>query len=481
MGRQASSGLLPVIAVALLLMLPACREKGKNNPDPSLKFSSTEEKRTRTLGIYSDGIRVGTYNFSRQSGIWDGQDRAVELSEKISLRLSFRQDSFTVMTSQISYLDDSLSLLGSHSNVDFGAGKWEVIWNRINDDRYLKTETMGRRSIREEAKVPAGMLTTEALNLYLHNLPATGPMVLQLELFNLTLGRPIPVRITSHGADNANRLFSLSFWGMDEQIWLDGDGMVTRETLPWGVEAVFPSDSDKSGALPLEKVFAQTAVPARGIPRDIGSKRRVVLSLNGSISPPPITSWQTVTGNRKRIVVDLKRPQVPPKSVRLERKKAVGDDNFGLDLQSPRITELAENITGGIDDPWEKAQAVGRWVFTNLGKSMRECFSALDVLEAREGECQSHSILTVALCRAAGVPARFVYGVVYMSDRDAYLYHTWVETYAGEWIPMDPTLGSFPAGVDHLTLVQGGYKDQFSMFPYILVDGGWSIDYVEED
>ena len=42
------------------------------------------------------------------------------------------------------------------------------------------------------------------------------------------------------------------------------------------------------------------------------------------------------------------------------------------------------------------------------------------------------------------------------------------------WVP-------FPAGVDHLTLVQGGYKDQFSMFPYIMGDGGWSIEYVESD
>jgi hypothetical protein len=463
----------------LLVVLPACREKGKSNADPSLKFSTTEEKRTRTLGIYSGGLRVGTYNFGRQGGIWNDGDQATELSETLSLRLSFRGDSFTARTSQVSWLDENLLLLGSNSEVDFGAGKWKVIWNRTDDGRYLKTETMGRRSIREEVEVPAGMLTTDALNLYLHNLPATGESVLKLELFNLTLGRPLPVRITFHGADGVNRRFSLSFWGMDEQIWLDGEGMVTRETLPWGVEAVLPSDSDESGSLPLEKVFAQTAVPARDIPQDIGSRRWVVLSLNGSITPPPVTSWQTVTGEKGRIVVNLKRPQVPPKKIRIQRKKALGNDNFGLDLKSPRIIELAEDITKDLDDPWEKAQAVGKWVFTNLGKSMRECFSALDVLEAREGECQSHSILTVALCRAAGVPARFVYGVVYMPESDAYLYHTWVEAYAGEWIPMDPTLGSFPAGVDHLTLVRGGYKDQFSMFPYILGDGGWRIEYVE--
>ena len=64
--------------------------------------------------------------------------------------------------------------------------------------------------IREEVEVPAGMLTTDALNLYLHNLPATGESVLKLELFNLTLGRPLPVRVTFHGADDGEpTIFSL--------------------------------------------------------------------------------------------------------------------------------------------------------------------------------------------------------------------------------------------------------------------------------
>ncbi len=132
-------------------------------------------------------------------------------------------------------------------------------------------------------------------------------------------------------------------------------------------------------------------------------------------------------------------------------------------------------ITGSLEDPWEKALAIGRWVNSEIGKSMRECFSALQVLQTGEGECQSHSLLTVSLCRAAGLPARFVYGVVYLPDRGAYGFHTWVQVHVGDWVPIDPTLGNFPAGVDHLTLAVGGYQDQFRLFPYIMGQGGWRI------
>jgi hypothetical protein len=46
---------------------------------------------------------------------------------------------------------------------------------------------------------------------------------------------------------------------------------------------------------------------------------------------------------------------------------------------------------------------------------------------------------------------------------------------------MDPTLGNFPAGVDHLTLAVGGYQDQFRMFPFIMGKGGWRIRMAEPD
>jgi transglutaminase-like putative cysteine protease len=174
------------------------------------------------------------------------------------------------------------------------------------------------------------------------------------------------------------------------------------------------------------------------------------------------------------------KPRVPGPDQRLPDRDLIKGDSFGLDLDSSRIRDLSQKIAGSREDPWEKAVAIGRWVNQEIGKSMRECFSALQVLETGEGECQSHSLLTVSLCRAAGLPARFAYGVVYLPDRGVFGFHTWVEVHVGEWIPMDPTLGNFPAGVDHITLAAGGYQDQFRLFPYIMGKGGWRIRYSEQ-
>ena len=242
-----------------------------------------------------------------------------------------------------------------------------------------------------------------------------------------------------------------------------------------GVNARVPGEKEQNGHLALEQILSQTAVPGRQIPDDLGERDEAVIVLEGSFRPPPVLRWQRVEVTDDGASVALMKPAVPPRPLRQPDHALMPEDVFGLDLDSPRIRELAARITDSIEDPWEKALAIGRWVNRELGKSMVECFSALQVLETGEGECQSHSLLTVSLCRAVGLPARFAYGVVYLPDRKAFGFHTWVQVHVGEWIPMDPTLGNFPAGVDHLTLAVGGYQDQFRLFPYIMSKGGWRI------
>jgi tetratricopeptide (TPR) repeat protein len=72
---------------------------------------------------------------------------------------------------------------------------------------------------------------------------------------------------------------------------------------------------------------------------------------------------------------------------------------------------------------------------------------AIDVLlKEKKLQCSDANILFVSLCRAAGIPARFMAGV-YVSTR--YLLfpqtHSWVQLYfpGTGWVPADPTLGRF--------------------------------------
>src|SRR6266568_9560888 len=108
--------------------------------------------------------------------------------------------------------------------------------------------------------------------------------------------------------------------------------------------------------------------------------------------------------------------------------------------RDPTIRALAKTITGGSGTVQEKTGAVLAWLEQNISKEPVDTFSALDVLDARRGECQGHSYLYAALMRSLGVPTRVVNGLVYSAEHGGFLYHTWAESLVeGSWRSVDPT------------------------------------------
>ena len=66
------------------------------------------------------------------------------------------------------------------------------------------------------------------------------------------------------------------------------------------------------------------------------------------------------------------------------------------------------------------------------------------MLKRRKGDCTEHSLLTVSMLRALGIPAKRIDGLVYLVNEDkkpALYWHEWVEAYVGEWTQLDPTFG----------------------------------------
>jgi transglutaminase-like putative cysteine protease len=459
----------------VLLTAAGCRDRSSlgNLAD---SFTPSGEEHVRELGIYAGKDRVGDLRLGRVDGNWKGAGPVVQLSERIHLRLSFRGDRFSISSRQTSYVGEDMDLMGSVGVMDFGAGSWETRVLKVKEGVYEREQVTAGSRNRDRVSVPKGILVSDVLPLYLERARVEKHAKVKLDVFNMTLGQEFPFTLEYRGATENGRLYAVTYWGMEERIWIDDTGMVVREDMALGVNARTPEGKEQIGHLALETILSQTAVPGVGIPADLGERGEAVVVLQGSFRPPPEGRWQRVKPTDDGTAVTLTKPSIPSPGQRRADMDLMPDDTFGLDLDSPRIQDLSMKITGSLNDPWEKALAIGRWVNSELGKSMRECFSALQVLQTGEGECQSHSLLTVSLCRAAGLPARFAYGVVYLPDREAFGFHTWVQVHVGQWIPMDPTLGHFPAGVDHLTLAVGGYQDQFRMFPFIVGKGGWRIN-----
>jgi transglutaminase-like putative cysteine protease len=62
--------------------------------------------------------------------------------------------------------------------------------------------------------------------------------------------------------------------------------------------------------------------------------------------------------------------------------------------------------------------------------------TAKEILTNREGDCSEYTVITVALCRAVGIPARAAVGIKYAGG--IFALHMWPEVYVGRWINLDP-------------------------------------------
>jgi transglutaminase-like putative cysteine protease len=103
----------------------------------------------------------------------------------------------------------------------------------------------------------------------------------------------------------------------------------------------------------------------------------------------------------------------------------------------------------------ERIKTINDYVFTTLKKEYTATFSsALETYKAGFGDCGEHAVLLAALLRASGIPARVVFGVVYMPSQKGYYYHAWVLAFDGSrWIFTDPAFGVFPANRDRVPLL----------------------------
>jgi hypothetical protein len=130
-----------------------------------------------------------------------------------------------------------------------------------------------------------------------------------------------------------------------------------------------------------------------------------------------------------------------------------------LESGSQEIRQLAARLARGTDDPRVVAERLSQWVHDSLKKVVTVSVpSALQVLRVRSGDCNEHTQLYVALARAAGIPSRGAAGLAFIDGK--FYYHAWPEVFLGEWIPVDPTFGQFPADAAHLRFVYGGLAQQ---------------------
>lgn len=127
------------------------------------------------------------------------------------------------------------------------------------------------------------------------------------------------------------------------------------------------------------------------------------------------------------------------------------------------VWRLSRDAIEGIDDTWEAAQSMMRFVhgsFIYDPTATTVHTRMMDVLGSRRGVCQDFAHVLVGMCRAVKIPARYVSGYLYVGDsrtlRGDLASHAWVEIFLPGigWLPLDPTNNCI-AGHHHVKVAVG--------------------------
>jgi len=114
-----------------------------------------------------------------------------------------------------------------------------------------------------------------------------------------------------------------------------------------------------------------------------------------------------------------------------------------IECNNPEIVSLAHNLTDDADDWHEKAMKLHNFVYRHMSyEAQDEERGALWALENAVGDCSEYSYLFVALCRAAGIPARIKAGFAFHQASETLEDgHMWSEYYLENygWTPVDIT------------------------------------------
>jgi hypothetical protein len=115
-----------------------------------------------------------------------------------------------------------------------------------------------------------------------------------------------------------------------------------------------------------------------------------------------------------------------------------------IESRDPKIRALAKEIGADEKDAWKKVEAIYEWVRAKVKYKNGELKGALAALKDGTGDCEDSSSLFIAICRAAGIPARTVwvpghcYPEFYLIDKDG----------KGRWFPCQaagtPAFGGIP-------------------------------------
>ena len=440
------------------------------------------------FGIYVDNERVGFYR-QKISEVADGYrfdgDGSVRMKVMgFSKEASMRETYLVAKNLTMRSFDVEQTINGVPSRVS----------GKVSDTKLRVTSEQNGKTSEKQFKFKGDIYPGPALNIFPLMRDAAPGKSYKTTTFDTEEIKIKEVKVTVLGEEKtpdgqmATKLNNNLYPFVNNDIWVDAQGNTLLESVRDGLVTTKAEDPKLIGAF-----IGDLALSKKDLIYDFSLVRvdpplRDPVQLNGLAVE--ITGWndallllqeggQAVGKSGEGRITVRTGTAVPPVSAPVA---AVVKDIYlkpaeKIEAAAPEIIAKARELATGRKDAKETAQALAAWTADWLKDTVDDGGSALVSLKERTGNCQTHARLYTALARAAGIPTRFVSGLVYQQGK-GFLYHSWAESLLGErWVAVDPTYNQLPADPTHLKFFEG--HTQEDMAPIIAIIGRIRITVLE--
>jgi hypothetical protein len=268
---------------------------------------------------------------------------------------------------------------------------------------------------------------------------------------------------------------TVEFSGLQATSWITDTGETVREESPLGLITVRETPEAARTIAVTSRGRTDLLEEAAIVPdmKDRVDEPRDVRLLRMRLEGVDLSGFQLSGVNQAYAegVIEIRDPQLlRPGATDPSASRYLAPERF-IESDDPDIAAESERALERTTGTRARAERLVRHVNGLLEKKPTISLpSAREVLRTKVGDCNEHTVLYVALARAAGIPARIATGVAY--TRGAFYYHAWPEIYIEEqgqglWLPVDPTFNQFPADAMHVRFALGGLEKQAAIVPLI--------------
>jgi hypothetical protein len=245
-------------------------------------------------------------------------------------------------------------------------------------------------------------------------------------------------------------------------LWINDANKTLKEQNAAGIISLADS---KELAKSTDKVYLFDYLSIPGIKSDdrLGDPEKLS-SLKIRISGVQLSDYPLLNEGRQALKGDVLEISKETEETMKEKKYLLPYQGKGLEqylsptpfVQSDHhtIKYNAKKFISIEKDSFRLARYLTSSLYLTISKSpLFRLQTAMETFKTRTGECNEHTVLFTAFARASGLPARMVGGLVFRYG--FFYYHVWPEVWFNEWVPVDPTLGQFPADATHIRFVEG--------------------------